>query len=99
MGFGICSFEKPLDALREIRRVVKDDGQVLLLEHGASSWEFMQSIVNNSVQRHVGKYGCYPNRNIIDLVQSAGLHVIVDERRHFGTTYMLVCRKTAPADE
>merc|ERR1712039_19336 len=76
--FGVCSFEAPVDALREMRRVVKDDGQVLLLEHGASNWEFMQGILNTSLPRHVEKYACYPNRKIADLVQEAGLHIVLD---------------------
>merc|ERR1719262_2200071 len=48
--FGICSFESPVEALREMRRVVKDDGKVLLLEHGASSWEPVQGLLNSGAQ-------------------------------------------------
>eukprot|EP00933_Yihiella_yeosuensis_P007928 TRINITY_DN113145_c0_g1_i1.p1 TRINITY_DN113145_c0_g1~~TRINITY_DN113145_c0_g1_i1.p1 ORF type:complete len:268 (+),score=53.74 TRINITY_DN113145_c0_g1_i1:42-806(+) len=91
--FGICSFEDPVKALRELRRVVKEDGQVLLLEHGASHWEFVQGFLNRGLHSHVGKYGCYPNRDIIALVKEAGLHIAVEERRHFGTTYSLVCKR------
>merc|ERR1712113_127623 len=84
--FGICSFEAPVEALREMRRVLKDDGQILLLEHGASNWELVQGLLNGGSQRHVEKYGCYPNRDITRLVKEAGLHIVVDERKHFGTT-------------
>lgn len=97
--FGICSFECPLEALREMRRVVREDGQVLLLEHGASSWEFVQSILNSGAQYHAEQFGCYPNRNIARLVEEAGLHIEKNERRHFGTTYLMVCRKNAPPAE
>lgn len=97
--FGVCSFEAPVEALREMRRVVKEDGQVLLLEHGASTWELVQGLLNRSAQRHVEKFGCYPNRNIVGLVEEAGLHVVRDERKHFGTTYLLICRRSRPAEE
>uniref|UniRef100_A0A7S2QF67 Methyltransferase type 11 domain-containing protein n=1 Tax=Zooxanthella nutricula TaxID=1333877 RepID=A0A7S2QF67_9DINO len=97
--FGICSFEEPVEALREMRRVLKDDGQVLLLEHGASNWEMVQGLLNRSIHGHVEKYGCYPNRKIAALVREAGLHIVLDERKHFGTTYVLVCRKSAPVLE
>lgn len=97
--FGICSFEAPVDALREMRRVLKQDGQVLLLEHGASSWEVVQGVLNKGLHRHVGKYGCYPNRDITGLVREAGFHIEVEERKHFGTTYVLVCRRSAPTGE
>jgi len=96
--FGICSFEEPVQALREMRRVVREDGQVLLLEHGASNWEFMQGMLNKGAQRHAEKFGCYPNRDIASLVREAGLYIEVDERKHFGTTYLLVCRKNSPHD-
>lgn len=96
--FGICSFEAPVDALREMRRVVKEDGVILLLEHGASSWEVVQGMLNKGLCRHVHKYGCYPNRDIAGLVREAGLHIEVDERKHFGTTYVLVCRRSPAAD-
>merc|ERR1711972_831654 len=93
---GICSFEHPVEALREMRRVVKEEGQVLLLEHGASNWEMVQGLLNRSVHGHVEKFGCYPNRDITALVREAGLYVVLDERRHFGTTYMLVCKRAPP---
>jgi len=94
--FGICSFEAPVEALREMRRVVKEDGQVLLLEHGASNWEIIQGMLNRGAQHHADKFGCYPNRNIEKLVREAGLHIVCDERKHFGTTYLLVCSRSAP---
>lgn len=94
--FGICSFEAPVEALRELRRVVKEDGQILLLEHGASDWEMVQGVLNRGLCRHVHSYGCYPNRNIAALVREAGLYIEKDERKHFGTTYVLVCRRNPP---
>lgn len=96
--FGVCSFEAPVEALREMRRVLKDDGQMLLLEHGAATWEPVQGFLNRTSQCHVEKYGCYPNRNIERLVQEAGLYPVVSERKHFGTTYYLVCRRSPPQD-
>jgi len=97
--FGICSFEAPVEALREMRRVVKEDGQILLLEHGASTWEFVQGMLNKGLHTHVHKYGCYPNRDIAGLVREAGLHIAVDERKHFGTTYILVCQRSPPRED
>ncbi|CAE7241021.1 CPK2, partial [Symbiodinium pilosum] len=59
-----------------------------------AEWEFVQSMLNRGIHRHVEKYGCYANRDIAKLVTEAGLHIALDERAHFGTTYTLVCTKT-----
>merc|ERR1712151_531856 len=97
--FGVCSFEEPVEALREMRRVTKEDGRVLPLEHGASNWEWLQEVLNSTAAKNAEKWGCYPNRDILGLVRQAGLHVLVEERKHFGTTYLLVCsRNPAKAD-
>eukprot|EP00929_Paragymnodinium_shiwhaense_P073139 TRINITY_DN37182_c0_g1_i1.p1 TRINITY_DN37182_c0_g1~~TRINITY_DN37182_c0_g1_i1.p1 ORF type:complete len:372 (-),score=95.01 TRINITY_DN37182_c0_g1_i1:470-1519(-) len=95
--FGICSFECPVATLQELRRVVKPDGQVLLLEHGASSWDFVQGLLDRTADGHAEKWGCYPNRDIIGLVNKAGLHIESTERTHFGTTYKLICKRDKPA--
>lgn len=97
--FGVCSFEAPVEALKEMRRVVKEDGQILLLEHGASNWQMVQSLLNRATFKHVEKYGCYPNRNIAALVKEAGLHIVLDERRHFGSEYSLICKRNPPKEE
>lgn len=92
--FGVCSFEKPVETLKEMRRVAKDDGKILLLEHGAASWPYVQKQLNCSLNCHVTKFGCYPNRDIENLVKAAGLHIAEGQRKHFGATYMLVCSKS-----
>ncbi|CAL1149316.1 unnamed protein product [Cladocopium goreaui] len=56
--------------------------------------EFVQSMLNRGIHRHVEKYGCYANRDICKLVREAGLHIALEQRSHFGTTYSLVCTKS-----
>ncbi|KAF8823068.1 methyltransferase domain-containing protein [Cardiosporidium cionae] len=34
---GICSYERPIVTLRELHRLLKEDGKLLLLEHGKST--------------------------------------------------------------
>lgn len=56
--------------------------------------EFVQSKLNRGIHRHVEKYGCYANRDVCKLVREAGLHIALEQRSHFGTTYSLVCTKS-----
>mmetsp|Transcript_73507 Transcript_73507/g.168507 ORF Transcript_73507/g.168507 Transcript_73507/m.168507 type:complete len:276 (+) Transcript_73507:31-858(+) len=96
--FGICSFEEPVKALREVRRVVKPDGQVLLLEHGNASWEYVRRMLKAQLPGHVSKFGCYCNRDISKLVEEAGFQILEKNTKHFGTTVHIVAKKL-PEDE
>jgi methyltransferase OMS1 len=89
--FGICSFEDPVSALKEMRRVCKPTGQILLLEHGESDWPYMQRLLTNQVGVHVNKFGCYNHRSIESLIKEAGLTVVSEKRKHWGTIYFYVC--------
>ncbi|KAG0041443.1 Methyltransferase-like protein 7B [Gryganskiella cystojenkinii] len=88
--FGLCSFEEPVQVLKEMKRVLRPGGELLLLEHGNSSWKMMQDMQASKLDRHVHKYGCYWNREIEDLVKEAGLKIKEKERSQLGTVYYLV---------
>lgn len=88
--FGLCSFEDPVQVLREMKRVLKPGGRLLLLEHGNSHWGFMKDMQAKQLDRHVHKYGCYWNREIGELVQEAGLRVVEQERSQLGTVFYII---------
>ena len=89
--FGLCSFENPKTALREMQRCAKPGGQVLLLEHGVSNWSLLSWWQQHRLARHVVKWGCYWNRNIMGMVHESGLVVKEVKRLHMGTTYFIIC--------
>ena len=99
-SFGLCSYEDPTQALREMRRVLRPGGRLLLLEHGASSWPWLTSMLDSSAPAHAARHGCYWQRRIADLVAGAGgLRIEQEQRRHFGTTYYIeAVREEAEAD-
>jgi ubiquinone/menaquinone biosynthesis C-methylase UbiE len=72
---GACTFVDPLTAFREMRRVCRPGGSVLLLEHVLPrdrplAWlaEALTPLTRRAV-------GCNPNRDVLALVREAGLHV------------------------
>uniref|UniRef100_A0A7S0IVY5 Methyltransferase type 11 domain-containing protein n=1 Tax=Calcidiscus leptoporus TaxID=127549 RepID=A0A7S0IVY5_9EUKA len=90
-SFGLCSFEDPEMALKEMARCCRPGGQVLLLEHGASWLPPLRWWQRHRLNRHVQRYGCYWDRDIMSLVKGSGLKVIEVKQYHLGTTHVIHC--------
>ncbi len=79
-----CSFYDPITALQEIRRVCKADGQILLIEHGRSSWSWLGNYQDRHVQEQIEQGGCRWNQEPQDLVRAAGIQILRADRTFFG---------------
>lgn len=90
--FGLCSCADPEKVLREMQRVCRPGGRVLLLEHGKASYDWLNDIIDGSAPEHARKWGCWYNRDIEALVEKSGLTIEKSWRVHFGTTYVIVAR-------
>ena len=93
--FGVCSFHDPVEVLRELSRVCKPEGKILLLEHGIGSYKWMQDYQEQSLPKHVATWGCFFNRDIEKIVRQAGLKVESISRHHLGTTYVIIASPPA----
>lgn len=74
--YSLCTIPDPVQALREMRRVVKDGGPILFCEHGKAPDENVQrwqSRIDPVWKRIAG--GCHSGRDIPDLIKQAGLEV------------------------
>ena len=84
MTWTLCSIRAPLQALKEMRRVLKPGGQLLFVEHGlapdASVKKWQDRLT--PVWKHIAG-GCHLNRPITKLLEDAGFHVT-----HLSTGYM-----------
>jgi len=72
----LCSIPNAVDALREMRRVLKPDGSFIFLEHGRApdprivAW---QNRLTPVWERFTG--GCHLNRKIDELITDAGFKI------------------------
>jgi len=73
MTWTLCSIPDPLAALREMRRVLKPNGNLCFVEHGLSpepSVEHWQHRITPGWRRMAG--GCHLDRKIDELIRLAG---------------------------
>jgi ubiquinone/menaquinone biosynthesis C-methylase UbiE len=85
-----CTFPVPVRALREMRRVCKPDGQILLLEHGRSRSPWLARFQDRRADAHARVLGCHWNREPLELVRDAGLAVRRARRVFFGIVHLIV---------
>ncbi len=91
--FALCSFDNHVAVLKELQRVCKADGKILLLEHGRSNnFSGLSSYLDKHAERHAKNWGCVWNRDIRHIVASSGLKLEILHTFHFGTTYYIVSR-------
>jgi ubiquinone/menaquinone biosynthesis C-methylase UbiE len=73
----LCSIPDAVRALQEMRRVLRDDGQLLFVEHGLAPEASVQVWQNRltPLWRRIGG-GCHLNRPIRALIEAGGFDVV-----------------------
>ena len=90
-GLVFCSVGEPPRGLAEVRRVLRPDGELRMLEHvrATTPWRArMQDVIQPAWTWIAG--GCHPNRDTEAAIARAGFRV--DERRAEGTMRRLRAR-------
>ena len=54
--------------LQQMAAVCKPDGKLILLQHGKASWSWLNQSLDQGAQAHFAKWGCWWNRDILQLV-------------------------------
>jgi len=91
-GLVFCSVPEPRQGLAEVRRVLKDDGALRMIEHVRSARPLrgrIQDFIQPAWTWAMG--GCHPNRDTEATVEAAGF--AFDERREKGDFRRLSARK------
>src|SRR3989344_844500 len=84
----LCTYPNPIKALKEMKRVCKRNGKILLLEHGISDNKFVAKMQGEREERHYQRVGCSLLRDHFELAKKAGLKIIRRERKLFGIIYL-----------
>jgi ubiquinone/menaquinone biosynthesis C-methylase UbiE len=80
-SFVFCSAPLPLKGLKELYRVCKPGGQVLLLEHVLSSKPLIAKVMNFINPLILALAGANINRNTVKNIKACGFALVrVDER-------------------
>jgi ubiquinone/menaquinone biosynthesis C-methylase UbiE len=84
-----CTFPNPVAALREMARVCRTEGKMLLLEHGRSDREWLGRWQDRHADQVVKRLGCHWNRDPQDLAREVGFKVSYGQRFFFGVFHVI----------
>ena len=87
-----CTFPSPASAFREMGRICRMEGKILLVEHGRSDRERLGRWQDRHADKFAKPVGCHWNREPLELVQQAGLKVVQTHRTFFGIFYQIEAR-------
>lgn len=92
-AFGLCAHEDPVAALKNMTNLLKPGGRIVLLEHGRGNYDMINNHLDFRSDKRMKTWACRWNLDIGELIDDAGLDVTFEKRVHFGTTWMLVCKR------
>jgi ubiquinone/menaquinone biosynthesis C-methylase UbiE len=89
----LCTFPNPVATLKELARVCRPSGRVLLLEHGRSDRAWLGGFQDRRAGKHAEPLGCQWNREPLQLVEQSGLRILHAERHFFGVFHLIEAAK------
>jgi ubiquinone/menaquinone biosynthesis C-methylase UbiE len=91
--FVFCSVSDPIKGLRELARVVRDDGTILLLEHVRSENRVLGKIMDWLNPEARALFGPNINRRTVENIKRAGLEVVSVESKGSKILKKIVARR------
>ncbi len=90
ISLALCTVERPVQALREMGRVCRSDGQIVMLEHVRSPNRFVYQLERLWTPVQERAFGCSMVRDTIGVAQAQGFHVHTDRQKLFGVFRLIV---------
>jgi len=88
----LCTTPDPLQLLREMGRVCRPEGRVLLLEHGLSTAPTVNWVLRRLAPGYLRRYACHLTRDVMTLVAQAGLRLVHAQRYVVGIFALIEAR-------
>jgi ubiquinone/menaquinone biosynthesis C-methylase UbiE len=94
-AYVFCSVENPLEGLKEIRRVLKQGGIAVFLEHMRSENEFMGKAMDLLNPLVVNAFGPNINRHTVKNIKKAGFEIL-EEEYLLSSIFRIIVAKPSP---
>jgi len=88
----LCTVPDQEAALRELARVVKPDGKIVLIEHVLSTNPLVKVPMKALAPLQARNMGCHIDRRTDQIIRNLGFRVERDESKHFGIVRLIVAR-------
>jgi ubiquinone/menaquinone biosynthesis C-methylase UbiE len=88
-----CTFPNPVAALKEMGRVCRTNGRILLLEHGRSNREWLARFQDRHADQFAKPLGCHWNRESQNLAREAGLKILDAQRFFYGIFHVIEAKR------
>ncbi|MDQ3541290.1 MAG: class I SAM-dependent methyltransferase [Chloroflexota bacterium] len=95
----LCTVPDPARALREMARVCRADGQIVLLEHVRARNPLVALLQRMLTPLQVRMLGCHLDRRTDRLVRELGFRVEHEQTRFFGIFHLIIARPPGSPSE
>ena len=93
-SLSMCTFTDPVKVLKEMKRVCKPGGRILLLEHGRSSKKWINKFLDKKEAAHAETLGCHWNRDVDQILSEASIKILVHKNYFFGIFHSIEAVKS-----